>query len=96
MTRLTCPKPDCLVVSDFITGRCDENCCANTDRLRVTDRASRANLLNPFAASSSIGCFNAVMSRNVSKNRTTMSFSFLIGAICNNSHNGVPNTERKV
>ncbi|KAH9426907.1 hypothetical protein DERP_003009 [Dermatophagoides pteronyssinus] len=73
---------DDLKVSAFIT--------ASTERLRVTERAKRANLLKPFCASSSIGCFNAVISRNVSKNNTTTSFSFLIGATCNNSHNGVP------
>ena len=87
-----------------MTGRCEENCCANTDRLLVTDRANRANLLKPaivsdtehlqycnekfngfqplpfMASSSSMGCFRAVMSRNVKRKRTTTSFSFLIGA----------------
>lgn len=28
-------------------GRCEENCETSTDRLRVTERASLANLLNP-------------------------------------------------
>lgn len=87
---LTWPKLDCLEGSALIIGIWDENCCAKTDRLRVTDRASLANLLSPLLASSSIGCFSAVISRNVSKNSTTTSFSFLIGAMCNRSHNGVP------
>jgi len=31
----------------FRLGRWDENCDTNTDRLRVTERASFANLLKP-------------------------------------------------
>lgn len=45
----------------------------------------KKNLLNtanipPFASSLSIGCFKAVISRNVNKNSTTRSLSFRIGA----------------
>lgn len=45
--------------------------------------------LPPFVSSLSIGCFSAVMSRNVSRNSTTKSRSFLMGATCSNSHSGV-------
>ena len=45
--------------------------------------------------SSSIGCFKAVMSLNVHRKRTTCSFSFLIGAMCNRSHSGVPEKIKK-
>ena len=40
--------------------------------------------------SSSIGCFNAVMSLKVQRKRTTISLSFLMGDICINSQRGVP------
>lgn len=46
--------------------------------------------MNHLLPSSSIGCFRAVMSLNVHRNSTTCSFSFLIGAMCNRSHSGVP------
>lgn len=90
---LTCPIVEFLdMMSAFMMGRWDENCCARTDRLLVTERASRANLLSPVfvTSSSSIGCLSAVMSLNVSRNKTTTSFSFFIGAICSRSHSGVP------
>lgn len=61
-----------------------------TYRLLVTERARRANFDSPaFATSSSRGCFSAVISRNVRRNSTTRSFSFLIGATCNSSHSGL-------
>lgn len=44
----------------------------------------------PFDSSLSSGCLRAVMSRKVHKKRTTTSRSFLMGAICNSSHNGEP------
>jgi len=47
--------------------------------------------LPPLESSDSMGCFSAVMSLNVSRNNTTRSLSFLIGAICISSHNGVSN-----
>lgn len=37
---------------------------------------------SPLAASSSMGCLKRVMSLKVQRKRTTLSFSFLIGAIC--------------
>ena len=43
----------------------------------------------PLFASSSMGCLRAVMSLKVHRNRTTASFSFLMGAMWSNSHNGV-------
>ena len=43
---LTCPIVDCFGISALITGRCDENCCARTDRLRVTERAAEQTCLN--------------------------------------------------
>lgn len=45
--------------------------------------------LPPLLSSVSMGCFSAVMSRNVNRNSTTKSRSFRMGATCNNSHNGV-------
>ena len=44
---------------------------------------------SPRPLSSSIGCLRAVMSLNVHRKRTTASFSFLMGATCKSSHNGV-------
>lgn len=37
---------------------------------------------SPFVVSSSMGCLKRVMSLNVQRNRTTLSFSFLMGATC--------------
>lgn len=47
--------------------------------------------------SSSIGCLKTVISLNVQRKRTTLSFSFLIGATCMYSHTGLPDMteERK-
>ena len=44
----------------------------------------------PFEESSSIGCLKAVMSLKVQRNRTTLSCSFLIGAIFTKNHTGIP------
>ena len=44
----------------------------------------------PLVFSSSIGCFNAVMSLNVHSIRITWSFSFRMGAIFSNNHRGDP------
>jgi hypothetical protein len=52
--------------------------------------------LPPLLSSLSIGCFRAVISRKVNKNKTTKSRSFRMGAICNRSHNGVSRIARKV
>lgn len=48
-----------------------------------------SHYLPPFVSSLSIGCFNAVISRNVSKNSTTKSLSLRMGATCSSSHSGV-------
>lgn len=53
--------------------------CQNTSedvqgRVRIGD--------SPLVASSSMGCLKRVMSLKVQRKRTTLSFSFLIGAIC--------------
>ena len=45
--------------------------------------------LPPLLSSDSIGCFRAVMSLKVSRNSTTRSRSFFMGAIWSSSHNGV-------
>lgn len=44
----------------------------------------------PLEDSSSIGCLKAVMSLKVHRNRTTLSCSFLIGAIFTKNHTGIP------
>lgn len=51
----------------------------------------------PLVVSSSMGCLKTVMSLKVQRNRTTLSFSFLIGATCMYSHTGLPDLaeERK-
>lgn len=46
--------------------------------------------LLPLESSASMGCLSGVMSLKVHRNSTTMSFSFLMGAMCRRSHNGVP------
>lgn len=89
--KLTWPILECLVGSVLIIGTWDEICWVKADLLRVTERANLANLLNPLEASSSIGCFKAVISLKVNKNKTTTSLSFFIGAICSKSQSGVPN-----
>lgn len=77
-------------VVSFRAGRWELNWETRTDLDLVTDLASFANLERPPLLSSvSMGCFRAVMSRNVSRNRTTRSRSFLMGAICSSSHSGV-------
>lgn len=81
---------DCLVGSALIMERWEENCWVKADLLRVTERANFANLLNPLEASSSIGCFKAVISLNVNKNKTTTFRSFLIGAMWRSSQSGEP------
>jgi hypothetical protein len=43
----------------------------------------------PFVSSVSIGCLSAVISVNVHRYSTTVSRSFVIGAICINTHIGV-------
>ena len=48
----------------------------------------------PLLSSVSMGCFSAVMSLKVRRNRTTRSRSFFIGAIWSSSHNGVSGTTR--
>jgi hypothetical protein len=45
--------------------------------------------LPPLLSSDSIGCFRAVMSLKVSRNNTTRSRSFFMGAIWRSSHSGV-------
>ena len=45
--------------------------------------------LPPLLSSDSIGCFRAVMSLKVSRNSTTRSRSFFMGAIWSSSHSGV-------
>lgn len=78
------------MAESFNAGTCEPNCETRTDLDLVTDLASLANFERPPLLSSvSMGCFRAVMSRNVSRNSTTKSRSFFIGAICNSSHNGV-------
>jgi hypothetical protein len=77
-------------VESLRAGTWELNWDTRTDLERVTERASLANLDRPPLASSvSIGCFKAVISRKVRRNRTTRSRSFLIGAICSSSHSGV-------
>lgn len=49
----------------------------------------RAMWSPPLLSSCSMGCLRAVMSLKVSRNRTTRSRSFLMGAICSSSHSGV-------
>ena len=49
----------------------------------------------PFAFSSSMGCFKAVISLKVQRIKITWSFSFLIGAIFNSSHSGDPENRIK-
>ena len=44
----------------------------------------------PFEESSSIGCLKAVMSLKVQRNNTTLSCSFLIGAIFTKNQTGIP------
>lgn len=46
-------------------------------------------LILPFVSSDSIGCFNAVISRNVNNSSTTKSLSFRTGATWSISHSGV-------
>lgn len=103
--QLTCPRFDCFPGSFSVGRcalNCrlrvtDLASFANFDNPRTkinfhresTTRVDRYNKSPPFVSSLSIGCFRAVISLKVSKNRTTISRSFLIGAICNKSHNGV-------
>ena len=49
----------------------------------------------PFEESSSIGCLKAVMSLKVQRNRTTLSCSFLIGAIFTKNQTGIPAAPRE-
>ena len=60
--------------------------CVPTLRICVP----RVVSLLPLESSASMGCLSGVMSLKVHRNSTTMSFSFLMGAMCRRSHNGVP------
>lgn len=51
---------------------------------------------SPFVVSSSMGCLKSVMSLKVQRKRTTLSFSFLMGATCMYSHIGVPAAGERV
>lgn len=74
----------------MITGKLDDICVDKAERDLVTVLAKRANLLKFLLESSSIGFLRAVISRNVNKNRTTIFFSFLIGAMWRSNQIGTP------